>query len=173
MNNHRFAARILLILVCLLLAGSAAFAGETDVTGEWLYRVIVTGESKTAVQADGEQEAGVLLSDLETMPLNLLDKVFGKLDYSVSFSADHRFALHITVLGMRFDAQGAWSVRDGRMTLVYNKITGFEALWWLGGFDHLTHCDAQHTMTETVAYEATDDTLTFLSGGAKLVFARP
>ena len=108
----------------------------------------------------------------KTMPLDLLDKVFGKLSYTLEFTEDQRFTVQIAVLYLRFTAQGNWSTENEKMTLVYDAITGFEKLWWLGGFDFLTHCDTEHTLTETVPYSMTDDRLIFYSNGADLIFAR-
>ncbi len=147
-----------------------AFAEDEAVTGLWRYEGIVTADAREPAGEGGGQ--GVLLGDLESMPLDLLGKVFGKLAYTAEFAEDGRFAIEIAVLYLRFHAQGEWSVRDGRMTLLYDGITGFEKLWWIGGFDHLTHCDAEHTLTETVAYEISEGRLTFFSNGANLVFSQ-
>ena len=170
MKPCRIALSVILLAAVLFAAVEPVYAGGEAVAGLWRYKEIVAVETQAFDSQEDEQS--VLLSDLETMPLHLLSKVFGKLDYTVEFSEDYRFAIHIKVMGMSFDAQGAWSVRDSCMTLTYDEITGFEALWWLGGFDHLTHCDADHTMTETVAYKIADDMLTFYSNGANLVFTR-
>ncbi|MFH1513016.1 MAG: hypothetical protein ABIG45_06650 [Bacillota bacterium] len=172
MKRNRSSAAALLLLMFLPFAVPAVFATGEDVTGLWQYREIVTEETRPDKIPGGEEDRGVLLSDLDAMPLDLLGKVFGKLAYTLEFTGDFRFEIAIAVLGMRFAAQGEWGVQDGGMTLLYDEITGFETLWWLGGFDHLTHCDAEHTMTETVAYTISDDTLTFVSQGAKLVFTK-
>ncbi|MBN1778543.1 MAG: hypothetical protein JW811_10550 [Clostridiales bacterium] len=172
MKTYRYAAIIIAVTVILLSAVSAAYAVEDDIFGLWQYREIVTREGQKTGEASVEEAQGVLLSDLEAMPLGLLGKVFGKLNYTAEFTREHRFALNIRVLGMRFSAQGDWSAQDGRMTLIYDEITGFESLWWLGGFAHLSHCDAEHTMIETVPYAEANDTLTFRSNGADLIFDR-
>lgn len=173
MKSYRVSVSATLLLIFLLTGAQAAFAADETVIGLWEYEEIVTAETAPSEtigpQAD---KPGVLLADLETMPLQLLDKVFGKLSYTAEFTKDQRFDIEIAVLGMRFHAQGEWSVRDGRMTLLYDGITGFEKLWWLKGFDHLTHCDAEHTLTETVAYEVSGGRLTFFSNGANIVFVR-
>jgi hypothetical protein len=173
MKSYRVSVSVALLLVFLLTAAQAASAAEETVIGLWRYEEIVTVETPPP-ETEGPQadEPGVLLADLETMPLQLLDRVFGKLSYTAEFTDDRRFEIRIAVLGMRFFAQGEWSVGDGRMTLLYDGITGFEKLWWLGGFDHLTHCDAEHTLTETVAYEVSNGRLTFLSNGANIAFVR-
>lgn len=173
MKTKQLFTYVVLPLVILLAVSQTAAAQEVDVIGLWQYEGIITQDTQSTTEANGaDSSPGVLLSDLETMPLDLLSKVFGKLSYWAAFTQDHRFEIMIKVLGMSFNAQGEWSVHDDRMTLIYDKITGFEKLWWLGGFDHLTHCDAEHTLAETVVYSVTEDKLTFLSNGAKLVFTR-
>ena len=173
MKSYRLSAFSALLLVFFLTAAQAAFAAAETVAGLWRYEEIVTVESPPSETAlEQTNEPGVLLADLESMPLQLLDRVFGKLSYTMEFTDDNRFDIQIAVLGMRFHAQGEWSVRDGRMTLLYDEITGFEKLWWLGSFDHLTHCDAEHTLTETVAYEVSESRLTFFSNGADITFVR-
>ena len=172
MKTYRYIIAVAAVIALLLSAVSAANAAQEDIAGQWRYREIVTIDGQAADGTTGEAEQGVLLSDLEAMPLDLLGRVFGKLNYTAEFTREHRFALDIRVLGMRFYAQGDWSVQDGRMTLTYDEITGFQNLWWIGGFDHLTHCDAKYTMTETVPYAVADNTLTFHSNGADLIFDR-
>jgi len=171
MKTIRFAA-ILLILLGALAGAYTAFATGDALTGLWQYQEIVAVESQPSETESTEETGSVLLADLESMPLNLLGKVFGKLSYTAEFTEDSRFVIDIKVMGMRFRAEGSYSVQDGNITLVYTEITGFEKLWWLGSFEYLTHCDAEHPMTETVAYAIADDTLTFFSGGANAVFTR-
>ncbi len=172
MKRNQTSAGAILLAVLLLSLIPAGYASGEDVIGLWQYREIVTEETRPDEQPGGEEDRGVLLSDLDAMPLELLGKVFGKLAYTREFTGDYRFEIAIAVLGMRFTALGEWCVQNGRMTLLYDDITGFERLWWLGGFDHLTHCDAEHTMTETVAFIISEGTLTFVSQGAKLIFAK-
>ena len=167
--KHYRSIRFILTLMCLLVFAPAAFAAQENLTGLWQYQEIVEKDTRAT---DADNGPGVLLADLETMPLDLLDKVFGKLSYTLEFTEDQRFTVQIAVLYLRFTAQGNWSTENGKMTLVYDAITGFEKLWWLGGFDFLTHCDSEHTLTETVPYSMTDDRLIFYSNGADLIFAR-
>lgn len=172
MKRNRILVWIVVAALCIAGAQAAVASGE-GLAGLWQYQEIVTVEESRASKTGNEEQAqGVLLSDLEAMPLHLLSKVFGKISYTAEFTEDQRFTIEIAVLYLRFHAQGSYSVQDGQMTLVYDGITGFEKLWWLGGFDHLTHCDAEHTLWETVAYEVSDGKLTFFSNGADLVFTR-
>lgn len=169
MKRKRFLAGSLAALLFTVCAQAALASGD-GLPGLWQYREIITVE---APATETRQEAqGVLLADLESMPLNLLGKVFGKLAYTAEFAENGRFVIDIKVMGMHFHAEGGYTVQDGNATLVYDTITGFEKLWWLGSFDRLTHCDAEHPMTETVAFAVADDTLTFYSSGANAVFTR-
>ncbi|HPF88485.1 MAG TPA: hypothetical protein PK537_10585 [Candidatus Limiplasma sp.] len=166
------AAGFIIAIVFVLLSALPAQAEDAALVGFWQYQEMLPAEASETLATADETVQTVLLADMESMPLNLLGKVFGKLAYTVAFTKDDRFDIQIKVMGMRFAAQGSWSVQDGSITLVYDTITGFEKLRWLGSFNHLLDCDAEHTMTETVPYAIAEDTLTFYSNGADVVFVR-